>query len=618
MKLTKFSSALFYALTASTMLTACNLTPDFRLPSVSTPERFKEDTSNLDGKWAPASKDAGEVDRSDWWTVFNDPALNALQTEAANANQTLQAAAARIRQADATYRQARSSLLPSISLGTNVGRGNFPSGGKPTTNYLVQSSVTYEADLFGRIRNQTAIAQLNKEAREDLYRQSLLFIHAQVAQNYYGLRALDTERDLLRQTITLREDAAKLIKSRFELGETGEQDYLRAQTELSSAQADLTALDQQRAITEHALAILVGKPPADLAVPQAKLPEELPLVPAGLPSTVLERRPDIAAAQKQLAAANAQIGIARAAFFPVLNLTAAGGLMSNELGDVFKWSSRSWMLGPLFGTALSLPIFDAGRRVAGLDLAKAGYDEAVANYRQQVLVSFQETEDALVALNLGAQQADQLYKAADAATKANRISDLRYKEGETSYLEVIDTQRDALLTQRAYTRVQGQRFIDTIALIRALGGGWPNLQLQPDPVQKPVAQPQSTPDVSSVFKAAAPETPQQAAKPETMPKAISTKTVTAPQPKPVEKPVAKPAVAPAPKATTAPAMPAPLAVPADKPVVTPQKAVAPVPQVIQPQTTVAPVTHAEQPMEAGKALPLNKLAPIRQPSLSLE
>lgn len=583
MKLTKFSSALFYALTASTMLTACNLTPDFHLPSVSTPERFKEDTSSLDGQWALASEDAGEVDRSDWWTIFNDPALNALETEAANNNQTLKAAAARIRQADATYRQVRSSLLPAINLGANAGRGNFPSGGKPASNYQVQANMSYEADLFGRIRNQTAIAQLNRDAREDLYRQSLLFIHAQVAQSYYALRALDTERDLLRQTITLREDAAKLIKSRFELGETGEQDYLRAQTELSSAQADLTALDQQRAVTEHALAILVGKPPAEMNVPQAKLPEQLPVVPAGLPSKVLERRPDIAAAQKQLAAANAQIGVARAAFFPVLNLTVAGGLVSNELGDVFKWSSRSWMLGPLFGTALSLPIFDAGRRVAGLDLAKAGYDEAIANYRQQVLVSFQETEDALVALNLGAQQADQLYKAADAATKANRISDLRYKEGETSYLEVIDTQRDALLTQRAYTRVQGQRFVDTVTLIRALGGGWPNLQLQPGDIKKPVAdQKAATPDVSPVFKAVAPETPQQASQPDTMPKAMPEKAVVKPQPKPVETPVVK-----------APAMPEP---------------------VVKKQ----PVLKAAEPAEAGKALPLTKPAAIKQPSLYLD
>lgn len=563
MILSRFSTALICALTASTMLTACNLTPDFHLPSAITPDRFKEDTTQLDGKWAPASKEAGEVDRSDWWTIFNDPALNALETEAANANQSLKAAAARIRQADATYRQTRAGLLPSISLGANAGRGNFPAGGKPSTNYQVQANLTYEADMFGRIRNQTAIAQLNKESQQDLYNQSLLFIHAQVAQNYYTLRALDTERDLLRQTIALREDAAKLIKSRFDLGETGEQDYLRAQTELSTAQADLTALDQQRATTEHALAILVGKPPSDITVAQAKLPDQLPLIPAGVPSSVLERRPDIASAQKRLAAANAQIGVARAAFFPVLNLTAAGGLVSNELGDVFKWSSRSWMLGPLFGTALSVPIFDAGRRIAGLDLAKAGYDEAVANYRQQVLVSFQETEDALVALNMGAQQAEQLYRAADAATKANRISDLRYKEGETSYLEVIDTQRDALLTQRAYTRVQGQRFIDTVALIRALGGGWMK--------QSGASTPAVTPDVSPVVKAATPDSPQQASQPDTMPKA-------------------QPAAAPV--KTAAPKPVAPRVTPAPQPV------------------------QSAAPVEAGKALPLNKPAAIRQPSLS--
>ncbi|HEY1097237.1 MAG TPA: efflux transporter outer membrane subunit [Alphaproteobacteria bacterium] len=529
MTLSSFGRALLITVSVSTLLTACNLSPEFATPSAANPAQFKEADQALEGKWVIASKDAGQVDQSKWWTIFNDQALNELQDQATEANQDLKIAAARLNQLDAVYRQNRAGLLPAINLGGNAGRGNTLNlGGKPSTNYQAQVNLSYEVDLFGRIRNQAEMARLNREAQRDLLNQSVLLIHGQVAQNYFALQALDTERDLLRQTITLREEAAKLINSRYKLGETGEQDDLRAQAELASTQAELTALDEQRAITEHALAVLIGKAPSDVTLVEKKLPESLPLIPAGIPSTVLERRPDIAAAQKQMAAANANIGIARAAFFPSLNLTAIGGLASNELGDLFKWSSRTWMLGPLFGTALSMPLFDGGRRIAGVDLAKAGYDEAVATYRQQVLVSFREVEDSLVSLRLDAQQAEQLYRAADAATKANHISDVRYKEGETSYLEVIDTQRDALSAQRAYTRVQGQRFVDTVNLIRALGGGWSGAAPAEATTVKPVEEPKIlsprvedapkrniTPDGSSAFAMPIPKTDVPAVKPAT-------------------------------------------------------------------------------------------------------
>ncbi len=575
MTLSKFSYALLCGTACLTLLTACNLRPDLHMPDVANPQSFKEDTHELDGKWAAASANPGQVDVSDWWTIFNDPALNELEAQAKANNQNLQAAAARIKQADATYRQARASLLPAINLGGNAGRGNFPYGGKPITNYQIQTNLAYEVDLFGRIRNQTDIARLNAEAQQDLYNQSLLLIHAQVAQSYYALKALDTERDLLRQTITLRENAAKLIKSRFDLGETGEQDYLRAQNELASAQADLTALDRQRAITEHALSILIGKAPSETTIAQTKLPQQLPLIPAGLPSSILERRPDIAVAQKQIASANAQIGVARAAFFPVLNLTAAAGLSSPELGDVFSWSSRSWMLGPLFGTALSVPLFDGGRRVAGVDLAKAGYEERVATYRQQVLVAFGEVEDALVSLNTEAQQAEQLYRAADASTKANHLSDLRYKEGESSYLEVIETQRDALAAQRAYTRVQGQRFVDTVTLIRALGGGWPqaatgNTQApaaQATPVVKPVVQePNATAPAPDLAKNAPATGAEEAAPTPTLPQA-----------------------------------------PVEQPVLPPQSAV----PAAEPQAIAVPLPK-RQVLARSSALPLDHLPPMRR------
>jgi multidrug efflux system outer membrane protein len=480
-------SRLLLSISFLSVLTACNLTPEYNKPETAVPPQFKEEVKQLEGQWAPAMENAGDTDRSAWWTVFGDKQLDALQNEAAKSNQTIKIAAARLEQADALMRQANASFLPSLSIAGNAGRSDQGADRKPASNFQILGIASYEPDLFGRIRNTAEIARMNKESQEQLYHQALLLVHADVAQNYYTILALDTERDLLHQTITLREDATKLIKSRFDLGETSEQDYLRAQVQLASAQADLTALDQRRALAEHALAILTGKPPAEVNLAEAKLPNNLPLIPAGLPARLLERRPDIAAAEKQVAAANARIGVARAAFFPNLSLTAIGGFASSELGDVFKWSSRTWILGPLFGTALSLPVFDGGNRLAGIDLAKAGHEEAVANYRQQVLVAFKDVEDSLSNLRLQGQQAKELYRAADAATKANHISDVRYKEGETSYLEVIDTERDALAAQRAYTQVQGQRFISTINMIRALGGGWDTALVPVPQVVQPAA-----------------------------------------------------------------------------------------------------------------------------------
>lgn len=504
------TNVIISALLAATFISSCSLAPDFKKPEITVGESYKEDADALQGKWQEASASAGTVDQTQWWLVFNDTDLNALQDQAASANNTLKSAAARLEQARGLSQQARSSYFPSLDLGTNAFRGNSASrslGGasKPTSSFAVQGTVSYEADLFGRVRSTANAAEYNEKANEALYRQALLMVHGDVAENYYRLLALDTERDLLRQSIQLREDAVKLLDNQFKEGEASEQDNLRAQAELASTKAELSSVDQSRALTEHALALLVGKTPSELTLKEKKLPNSLPVIPAGLPSTLLERRPDVASAENQLRAANERIGAARAAFFPQLMLTASGGVAGPDLGDLFKWSSRSWALGPLLGTTLSMPLFDGGQRKGLLRQAKGAYQENVADYRQQVLIAFKDVEDNLSNLRLQKEQADQLFTASTASDKAYRISNVRYKEGEALYLEVLDTQRDMLTAQRAYTQVQGARFVTTIAMIRALGGGWTNVPSQ-QPIPEKAVAPAIETDTSELPAATAAET----------------------------------------------------------------------------------------------------------------
>jgi multidrug efflux system outer membrane protein len=264
----------------------------------------------------------------------------------------------------------------------------------------------------------------------------------------------------------------------LEAGYTNELDFQRSESQLQQTQAEMLAVERQRLQLDHRLATLLGKTPADFSLAplthegELAAPPPPPSVPAGLPSQLLERRPDIIAAQQQMAEANARIGVARNAFFPQLNLTASGGFESTELGDLFQWSSRTWVLGPLVGTAVSLPIFEGGRNISRLDFAKAGFDGAVATYRQQVLTAFREVEDDLASLRLLADQAEAQQAAMTASARVVKLSTLRYDEGLVSQLEVIDSQRSLLSAQRALANVEGQRYATTVHLIRALGGGW--------------------------------------------------------------------------------------------------------------------------------------------------
>ncbi|AOK32512.1 efflux transporter outer membrane subunit [Burkholderia singularis] len=466
------------------LLAGCAVGPDYQRPEVQTPAAFKEAPALEPGEQAGTWKEAEPADgahRGEWWTVFGDPVLNALETQALAANQNLKAAAARVEQARAATRAARSQWFPQVGVGFGPVREGLssasqfqPSGTGPltTTLWRAQGTVSYEADLFGRVSRDVEASRADAAQSEALFRSVQLALQADVAQNYFELRRLDADQDLYRRTVELREEALKLAQRRFTEGDISELDVSRAKNELSTAQADAVGVARRRAASEHALAILLGKAPADFAFVQTPLVPVTVRVPAGLPSALLERRPDIAAAERAMAAANARVGLAKSAYFPKLDITGAFGYEAATLGNLFMWSSRTFLLGPFAGTVLTLPVFDGGRRSAGVQQARARYDEQVAAYRQQVLVAFREVEDNLSDLRLLDEQIRAQSDAVNASRRAAKLSRTQYEEGQVSYLEVIDSERSVLESQLQANQLTGAQAVSTVNLIRALGGGW--------------------------------------------------------------------------------------------------------------------------------------------------
>lgn len=482
--------SIFGLLTSSallSLLSACSVEPIYNRPDVSTPQAFKE--ASAEQKQASLSKDsawknaepADAEHRGEWWLVFGDPVLSDLERQAAEANQNLKAAAARVQQSRALTRSARAGWFPSLDAGFGPTRERLSpasqllsddASGSTQTLWRAQATASYEVDLFGKVDSQVNTALANQAQNEALYRSVLLALQADVAKNYFELREYDNQLRLFRRTVTLRENTLKLVEGRFKEGDISELDLSRARNELSTARADSVGIARLRATSEHSLAVLLGKSPADFDFPDSPIEPIATQVPIGLPSALLERRPDIAAAERAMAAANAQIGLAKSAFFPRLNINAAAGFESSSLGNLFDWSTRSFLLGPLAGTALTLPIFDGGRRKADLASARARYDEQVAKYREQVLVAFREVEDNLADLRLLDDQKGNQSEAVAASRRTERLSKTQYEEGQISYLEVIDAQRQVLQTELQLSRLTGTQAIATVSLIRALGGGW--------------------------------------------------------------------------------------------------------------------------------------------------
>jgi len=466
--------ALLFTL-AATSVKAGPLTvgPDYQTPTNVIPANYK--AADL-GAWKEG-KPLDSVPKGNWWEVFGDAGLNALETQALQANQELKAAVARVDQARDTARVARGDLLPAVSLNPSFVREGYspnanPSFGPLTANtFSTPLDLSYEVDLWGRVRRQFQGAHAEAQASLADYYNVLLTLQADVAENYFALRSLDAEIATVRGTVDLRREQVRLVQSQLEGGIGSELEVAQAQTEQATTEAEAAALAHQRDELEDAIAILAGKNPAGFklaAVADANWNPGPPEIPAGLPSDLLEHRPDVAKAERQLAAANAKIGVAKAAFFPVLTLTGSAGYLSGDLSSLFNWDSRTWSIGP----SLSLPLFAGGRNRAGYKYAQAAFLESVALYRQQVLVAFGEVEDSLSGINHFAVQAEAQQRAVTSARRAQELATQRYRSGLVAYIEVVDASRDALTAERANAELAGQRLIATVQLIKALGGGW--------------------------------------------------------------------------------------------------------------------------------------------------
>ncbi|HEV2432203.1 MAG TPA: efflux transporter outer membrane subunit, partial [Burkholderiales bacterium] len=358
-----------------------------------------------------------------------------------------------------------------VTAGASARRAQGIIGGDagPARNLFAAGvDLSYEVDLFGRLSHASAAAVLDAQAREALLQSTRLLIQAAVAQAYLALRALDVERLIVQETLAAYRGTLALTERRWRAGDIAELDVARASTEVAATESEALALERRRAELEHALAVLLGEAPANFAINQADWNTALPTIPAGVPSTLLTRRPDVAAAQNSLLASQARVGAAKAAYFPNIALTASGGYASTEIEDLFNWSSRAWLIGAIF----SLPILDGGRREAGVQAASAELDGAVASYRDQVLVAFRDVEDQLAALRLLSEQAEAQARAVNGARRTTLLSDARYRGGYVSQLELLDAQRSELRNRREELQVRSARYQSTVALVRALGGGW--------------------------------------------------------------------------------------------------------------------------------------------------
>lgn len=480
---------------AVALLTACSVTPDEHRPALDVPAHFAEAApgvftplkpSETPGQWRPAAPTEQQAP-TPWWQVLGDPVLMRLEQDALKANPDVAIAMARLQQARALSARSESARVPSVDAGfgptrqrtsgTAEGDGDGTPG-RSQTLWRAQASVAYEVDLFGRVSASIEAARADAAQQQALAQEVLLLVQADVARSYFSLRQLEGERRLLAETVTLREEAQRLLQRRSDDGDVASFILDQASTELFSARADQQAVEQQYALTAHALATLLGQAPAAFALAPAPLQAVSVRLPPGLPSSLLERRPDIAAAERAMAAENARIGVAKAAFFPALTLTGSLGYESQELGNLAHWSQRTFLLGPLVGTALNLPIFDGGRRDADVERARARYDQRVGEYRKTVLQAFRQVEDSLTSLRTLDLRIDHQRGAEQASARVAHAAQLRFDEGDVDYLRVVDAQRTLLRHRQTLIQAEGERARATVDLLRALGGGWSSAHLE--------------------------------------------------------------------------------------------------------------------------------------------
>ena len=466
-------ACLLFAL-AALGLAACAVGPNYKRPEAPVPVAFKEAPAEgpAPGEWKKAEpRDAAS--RGKWWELYGDPVLNQLEEQVAVGSQTIALAVANYEASRAVARGARSAFFPQVSAGASVNR-QYPvlaSGTtQPTTanTFSASGDVSWELDVWGRIRRSLEANVAGAQASAADLESARLLTQAEVAADYFALRGFEEQKQLLDSTVEAYEKALELTLKRYRQGVVSGVDVAQAETQLYSTRTQAADLELSRLETEHAIAVLLGVPPAGFSVPPPQTEKIPPAIPLTLPSELLERRPDIAAAERRVASANAQVGVAEAAFFPTLLLAATGGFEAASIAKWFNWPSRFWSLGAsLVGT-----IFDAGKRKAATEQAVAFYDGSVATYRQTVLSAFQDVEDNLAALRLLAEESRLQKDAVAAARRSLTLARNRYEGGITTYLEVVTAQTADLLNERAAVIIETQRMTASVNLIKALGGGW--------------------------------------------------------------------------------------------------------------------------------------------------
>jgi NodT family efflux transporter outer membrane factor (OMF) lipoprotein len=458
----------------------CSVGPKYKTPAAPTTAAYKEM-----GDWKTAQPNDQNLG-GNWWEIFQDSQLNALEQQINVSNQNLKAALAQYQQSRAVLRYNRADYYPTVTAGPSANRDRFSANRAPRNptfngitfnNYTVPFDLSYQTNAFGRVSKNVEFFREQAQASAGDLAVVNLSIHAALAIDYFAARSLDAEEKLLRDTVTQYEQALQLNQDRYEGGLASEVEVEQARTILETTRAQAVDVGVARAQFEHAVAVLLGKPPADLTLPPLPLTTPPPPIPVGLPSELLERRPDIAAAERRVAAANAQIGLAQLAYYPMINLAAEGGFNSGDIATLFQGPSAIWSA----GASALVTLFDVGRRRALTDEAKAGYDFNIASYRETVLTAFQQVEDNLAALRILEQEAGVQDQAVQAAQRSLALSITRYEGGVTSYLEVITAQNAALSDEVTAVNILGRRMASAVQLIQALGGGWDRTSLPERP-----------------------------------------------------------------------------------------------------------------------------------------
>lgn len=444
------------------VLAGCAVGPDYRKPEIKVPEGWRE------------AQPADALPRGSWWSAFGDAELDALMKRVEVSNQNIRVAEARQRQARALADQARAALFPTVSANASATRSkapslpNAPTTSKAVNNFNASLNAGWELDLWGRVRRAVEAGEASFQASAAELEAARLSARSALAQSYFALRVADATRQLLEDTVAAYSRSLELTRNRYAAGVVARVDVVQAEVQLKSAQAQLIDVGVDRAQLEHAIAILLGEAPANFSLPAKKMSLQMPQIPLALPSELLERRPDIAAAERSVAAANARIGLAKAAFFPTFTLSAASGYRGTRLADLFTSPARFWSL----GAAATQAVFDGGLRRAASHQAIAAYDAEVATYRQTVLTGFQEVEDNLAALRILEEEAAVQDEVVQGARHALELTTNQYRAGVVSYLNVITAQATAFASERAAMSILGRRLAASVALIRALGGGW--------------------------------------------------------------------------------------------------------------------------------------------------